>query len=141
MNTTPRRLLLTALLVAAAMSVAGYAQAQTVVRAKIPFSFSLRGETLPSGTYSFVATGSGPWRAVEMRNTLTGKGRLVTMQLEDVRSSVPTALTFHRYGHTYVLTDITVEGVGTDLHIAPTRAEREMASREPADIVTVLASR
>jgi hypothetical protein len=141
MNSLPRRLLFTAFLVAAAVAVAGQAQAQTTVTAKIPFGFSMRGESLPSGSYQFVASGSGAWRLVEMRNTTTGKGRLVTMLYEDAKPTVQTAITFHRFGKQYVLTDITVEGVGTDLHINPTRAEREMASREPVEVVTVLASR
>jgi hypothetical protein len=141
MKTSTNRLLLTACLVVLAMGLANGVQAQTVIKASVPFEFSLGGETLPSGVYTFTTSSGGEARTVLARNQSNGNGRFILAQVEDESASIDTAVTFNRYGKRYVMSSISIAGTAISLHIAPTKAEREMAAREPREVVSVMASR
>jgi hypothetical protein len=141
MKAFTNRLLLTAFLVVVAMGMANRVQAQTVITAKVPFEFSLKGETLPAGVYTFAAISSGEARTVLARNQSNGQGRFVVAQVEDESSSVDSAVTFNRYGKRYVMSSISIGGAAISLHIAPTKAEREMAANAPREVVSIMASR
>lgn len=141
MRVSPSRMVMTVFLVVLAMGIANRVQAQTVVTCKVPLEFSIGGESFPSGVYTFASIGSGESRTILARNRVDSHARLISAQIEDESSSVGTAVSFNRYGRHDALSSVSIAGEAISVHIAPTKAEREMACREPREVVSIMANR
>jgi hypothetical protein len=141
MKTFLTRFLLLAFVVVLGLGAAGQAQAQTVVKCDVPFTFSLGGQVFPSGVYAFtIGSGSGS-KIVLLRAWDGSRARFLQAGVEDESNSVETLLRFNHYGDHYLLSSLSIAGESISLQFTPTRAEREMMVRAHNEVVSVLASR
>lgn len=74
------------------------------VSAKIPFSFTVRGKTLPAGTYT-LSENSG---VLSVQGATSGS-MVIAVRVES-REYVQPSLVFHRYGDQYILRQIWTGG-------------------------------
>ena len=113
-----------ALFIAATFIAAGPATAQDhLVRATVPFNFTVGDQTLPSGTYTITSEINSPY-LLALHNS---DKKVFFYSLGEPDQSNPrhdNILVFHRYGNQYFLSDIRSNGTGLNLHFAPTNAEK-----------------
>jgi hypothetical protein len=82
---------------------AAIANAQDNLRVNVPFQFSVNGKTLPAGTYTVSRAFDGN-PGVRL---LQGAGQSpVAFNVASESGKTGSTLTFHRYGETYFLSDI-----------------------------------
>jgi hypothetical protein len=94
------------------------------VTARIPFSFTVNGKTLPAGGYQFATSQS----ALLVRG-FTGGAVVVTNRLESRKDFQPKAV-FHKYGDRYILSEVWLGGgAGRDIPEGR-RSERDAATFE-----------
>ena len=136
---SPKPLLLTAVVALIVMGSAIHAQAQTVVKCKIPFEFALGGEVFPSGVYTLTTSSSDRFLLV-LRNWAANQARFISVQREDEALGSDTLVKFNRYGDHYFLSNVVIAGDGISLKLRRSRAEREMAVRTVGTGVTVVAN-
>ena len=124
--------------------VAACANAQSVnVKANVPFDFVVDNVTSPAGAYSIQSINDGIGSPTLMiRSTNNKVGRLVgSNAAENLEPAATSHLLFHRYGDTYFLAQIWMQGEQHGRELRRTRRETEMAKNlRPADDVIVLAS-
>lgn len=122
--------------------VAACANAQSVnVKANVPFDFVVDNVTIPAGAYSIQSINDSIGSPTLM---IRGNkvGRLVgSNAAENLNPAATSHLLFHRYGDTYFLAQIWVQGERHGRELRQTRRETEMAKNlRPSDDVIVLAS-
>jgi len=123
-------------------SASAYAQSINL-KANVPFNFALNGKTLPTGEYTI--------RSIDnMRNAAAISGAeqkplvLLTMPCLSPRNreiSQESKLVFTRYGNTYFLSEVWIEGSGAGYSVPKSRLEHElqMAQKDTAHKVVVVA--
>jgi hypothetical protein len=94
-------------------SVGAQAQERHILRASVPFAFTVENVSLPAGTYTFsILT---PFNVIQMENA---DGRQVAMvparASRSLEQSQRTKLVFNRFGDRYVLAEVWEQG--RDLH-------------------------
>jgi hypothetical protein len=113
-----------ALFIASTFIAAGSAPAQDhLVKAAVPFSFTVGDQTLPSGTYTIDSRMTSP-NLLAIRNW-DKKINILTMghsDQSDPRSE--NTLVFHKCGDQYFLSDIHSEGASINVHFPTTKAEK-----------------
>jgi len=98
------------------------AQAQSAVKANVPFAFKVGSAQLPAGTYLIHTVGAG---AIEIRNGQTSTGALSLVRRE-YQSSSGAKLVFHHVADQYFLAEIW-KGAGTNgMVITPTKQEKSL---------------
>jgi hypothetical protein len=124
--------------------VAACANAQSVnVKANVPFDFVVDNVTLSAGAYSIQSINDGIGSPTLMiRGTNNKVGRLVGSDAaENLDPAATSHLLFHRYGDTYFLAQIWMQGEQHGRELRKTRREIEVAKNvRPSDNVIVLAS-
>jgi hypothetical protein len=124
--------------------VAACANAQNVnVKANVPFDFVVGNVTLPAGAYSIQSINDGIGSPTLMiRGTSNKVGRLVgSNAAENLNPAASSHLLFHRYGDTYFLAQIWVQGEQRGRALSMTRREAEVAKNlQSSEDVVVLAS-
>jgi hypothetical protein len=118
----------------------GRCQAQQLVRANIPFEFTVGNNTLPPGEYEILQPAETIRDLRLIRRTDGSAGMMVLTIAADRQSSNAQAeLIFHRYGHEFFLSQIwTPAGTGQNLY--QSRREKELASGEtPKEVALLLA--
>jgi hypothetical protein len=134
---SPRALLLTAVMAAVVMAGASVAQAQTVVQAKVPFEFSLNGQTFPSGAYTFTFDASERG-LLTVRNWAAKVAELVMAEPESEQVGDKTYVLFNRYKDRYFFSRLVVAGEDLGMTVPRSAAEREMAANVAhPEVVTV----
>jgi len=117
--------ILAASLLATLAAAAAYAGRPARIAAKVPFAFSVGGQSLPDGAYTFYQRADG---AIEVLGP-TGK-RYVSYTVpgkSEVRAGGAQIL-FHRYDDQYFLSEV-FDGVGsTGLKFPVSRQEKEKIS-------------
>jgi hypothetical protein len=125
--------------------VAGAASAfagDAVVKANVPFDFTVSSSTLPAGDYTFSRISPNTWT---IRNESTGKGQLMVTSVT-AHETIPHdsgELVFKQFGSNYFLLKVRYGDGSTEL--SPSKLERSM-ERETArngskpEAVYVLAS-
>jgi hypothetical protein len=125
-------------LVAVLAAAIGYGQS-TPLRADIPFTFVAGGATLPAGAYT-VDTGTSGMIILKSAEQKTG-AVLYTIPVQSIDIQSASKLIFHRYGSTYLLSQVWTQGDynGREANVAS--SERELAKRykTPDKTVTVSA--
>jgi len=131
-----------------ALMIAVPAQAQlpgSPIRVSIPFDFTVRGRTLPSGEYEVSRIGDEPISLL-IRN-VNDKRDHVVFETEPAyagRTTRKSELVFHRYGDSYFLSEVVTAGEDTARELTPSRAERqlrrEMASNKSEPDTVALAA-
>jgi hypothetical protein len=113
-----------ALFIVATFIAVGSAPAQDhLVKATVPFSFTVGDQTLPSGTYTIGSEVTSP-DLLAIRNW-DKKVHILTLGRPD--QSNPrheNTLVFHKYGNQYFLSDIHSEGSSMNIHFSTTKAEK-----------------
>ena len=123
-------------IVALFAAVAGYAQSPLQLRANIPFDFVAGSRTLNAGEYIVDQTISG---VISVKSddgktgafVFAGTGRCAGKQ-------TTSRLVFHRYGSTYLLSQVWTEGEKCGRDVPVTARERELAAKTRAPDGTVV---
>jgi hypothetical protein len=118
------------------VAAAAHAQGSATLRFTIPFNFAAGKATLAAGRYEISQSKPG-LISLQSRDGKAGAWMLVdTMVCAGVQSA--SKLVFHRYGSTYVLSQIWTEGDSCGRQGAVSRRERELAARQKAPDETIL---
>ena len=113
-------------------------QAQAMLRANIPFDFTIGTATMSSGVYDLSNAGN---HTQLLRNPDTKSAAFVQSislgnpNTIDLRKNV---LVFHRYGSEYVLTEIWASGVGHQV-LQPKRTSKLAKSETPEKVIVAMA--
>ena len=111
-----------ALFAASTITVAGSALAQAhVVRANIPFDFTLNNRVLPAGTYSI---SKGMENLVTVRNEAS-RATVMTSSYGNGKLAASPVLVFHKLGGSYFLAEV----IGTPwsaMNVALPRSKQEV---------------
>jgi hypothetical protein len=127
-------------ILALVLAVAGHAQSSLSLHANIPFNFIAGGTTLNAGGYT---VDQGKAGLINMK-TDGGKGSafLFTTTVGCTANQTTSRLVFHRYGNTYLLSQIWTGGNECGRQVPVTSRERELAAgRVASDGTIVLALR
>ena len=119
------------------LSTANAIYAQTnVIKADIPFDFSVKDKTLPAGEYiirNIDTTGQGfVWRVGSNKKQVT----LLAMTNESADRSGKVKMVFHRYGNQYFLSSF--QTLNSKITLRKSRAERNL-QRESEEHLAKLA--
>jgi hypothetical protein len=125
-----RIVLYAALLLAASASIAQTKQGDVV--ANIPFPFVVAHQTLPAGHY-IVSPANADALGIHDANN---RGTFVpTESTQRSANDNSCKLVFHRYGDTYFLSEVWVEGNSNGRTLFRSRAERELAERGKEKVI------
>ena len=113
-----------------ALLIVAPSQAQmpgTTLRAKIPFSFVVRGKTLPAGDYEIRRINDSP-QGLVMRNVYNTHEKMMfeTESVEAKKVPRKTELIFNRYVDEYFLSEIFTGGEQLGRELPPSRTERHL---------------
>ena len=132
-------------LLAVAAAATAYAQMPgTVIRATIPFAFSVKGRTLPAGDYEIRRITDEPdGLRISSVNDRHEAAIFETEPVEARRIARRAEIVFHKYGDSYFLSDIFSGGEQTGRELLPSHQERilrrEMASNNTEPETVALA--
>ena len=123
-----KRIFAIALFAASSLAAAGNLSAQEhMVKANIPFDFTLNNNVLPAGTYTISSLSPN---AVQVRNVNGHVAELSLVQNDDKRSKTP-VLVFQRYGNQYFLHEILAANA---LNVTVPRSKRELRRQQEAKL-------
>jgi hypothetical protein len=105
------------------LSVAGFAAISGMIRAEVPFDFTVGSKKLPAGKYTVDARNSNG--TLVIRNKETRKVVASISRSFEVDADNRPQLIFHRYGNQYFLTKVVGYASGNEL--PKSKAEREAA--------------
>ena len=111
-----------AILAAALIVSVPFAQAQSRVKAEVPFAFSLQDKTMPAGNYQIIAVSD---RVLEVRNLDAQHGQLLAKQISVQSKDQSPKLVFHKYGDQYFLSQIWDGQNDTGIQLAESKREKE----------------
>src|SRR5579863_6037840 len=118
------------------IAVAGHAQSSQPLNTNIPFNFVVMGTTLPAGHY-IVNQGSAGLITLQSQERKTG-AFLSAPAMECTGSRTASSLIFHRYGNTYLLSEIWTGGNNCGRQAPVTILERELAAKHTAPDETIV---
>jgi hypothetical protein len=113
-----------AMIAVALMVSTPFVQAQSPVKADVPFAFSLQGQSMAAGNYKIFAVSD---RALEIWNLDSQHGQLLIKQIsvQSFKQQGP-SLVFHKYGDQYFLSQIWDGQGDTGIQLAESKREKEM---------------
>ena len=115
-----KRIFAIALFAASSLAAAGNLSAQDhMVKANIPFDFTLNNNVLPAGTYTISSLSPN---AIQIRNVNGHAAELSLVQNDEKRSKTP-VLVFQRYGNQYFLHEI-LAGNAINVAVPPSKREQ-----------------
>lgn len=118
----------------------GPVQAQSPVKANIPFDFTVGSMSLPAGEYSITARGNAG-SLLSVAGTGSSEAFVIAHQVETLAAPTSSKLVFNRYGNRYFLYQIWVEGKHRGREFPRTRLEQESARNAHPYSVAVVASK
>jgi hypothetical protein len=123
-----KRIIAIALFAASSLAAAGNLSAQEhMVKANIPFDFTVNNNVLPAGTYTISSLSPS---AVQVRNVNGHVAELSLVQNDDKRSATP-VLVFQRYGNQYFLHEILAANA---MNVTVPRSKREQRRLQEAKL-------
>ena len=123
-----KRIFAIALFAASSLAAAGNLSAQDhMVKANIPFDFTLNNNMLPAGTYTISSLSPN---AIQIRNVNGHAAELSLVQNDEKRSKTP-VLVFQRYGNQYFLHEILAANA---LNVTVPRSKREQRRQQEAKL-------
>jgi hypothetical protein len=123
-----KRIIAIALFAASSLAAAGNLSAQDhMVKANIPFDFTVNNNVLPAGTYTFSSLSPS---AVQVRNVNGHVAEMSLVQNDDKRSTTP-VLVFQRYGNQYFLHEILAANA---MNVAVPSSKREQRRLQEAKL-------
>lgn len=111
-----------------------------VVKANIPFSFTVDKMAFPAGEYTVRNSGTAGVLLISGEDS-SQRGLISTMGIEASKSSSQTKLIFNRYGDQYFLSQVWVRGEASGRELPRTRTEKELMAKAASDSVTILAKK
>ena len=136
------RMLLTVALLLGALSAYARAETQPLLKASIPFSFTVGDRSFPAGDYT-ISTVQVQARDVILLQSSDGQGAsfVPTHSSYLIGPSAQTKLIFQHYGSTYFLSQIWTQGLsnGREL-VLPDHAKELAQNASTRDVTTILAS-
>lgn len=135
------RTMITTVLLLAAASVVVQAQERPILRATVPFAFTVENTALPAGTYTFYVL--PPYTMTLKVQSSDGRKTVFIPAIPSrkLQESKEMKLVFHRFGNEYFLAQVWEKG--SDLHRDVRRGSRarELARNgERSQSATILAS-
>jgi hypothetical protein len=120
------RTLVTVTLVVSSVSILAVAQNRPLVRAKIPFGFTVANKQLPAGNYTISRTANS--NQIVLIRSEKGGDAVYSLSNSRQASSVSgeTKLVFRRYGDQYFLSQMWTKGDISGTTFPVSRAERKM---------------
>jgi hypothetical protein len=117
------------------LAAAGHAQSSLRLSANIPFNFVAGGANLNPGHYTVDQISSG---LIAVKSA-TGKGSafLYTATVQCGGAQSASRLVFHRYGNTWLLSQVWTRGDTCGREIPVTKRDRELAMRQRAPDETI----
>jgi hypothetical protein len=112
-----------AMLAAALIVSVPFAQAQSRVKAEVPFAFSLQDKAMPAGNYQIIAQSD---RVLEVWNLDVRHGQLLAKQISVQSKDQSPKLVFHKYGDQYFLSQIWDGQNDTGIQLAESKREKEV---------------
>jgi hypothetical protein len=123
-----KRIIAIALFAASSLAAAGNLSAQDhMVKANIPFDFTVSDKVLPAGTYTISSLSPN---AIQVRNANGHVAELSIVRDDDKRSTTP-VLVFQRYGNQYFLHEILAANA---MNVTVPRSKREQRRQQEATI-------
>jgi hypothetical protein len=123
-----KRIIAIALFAASSLAAAGNLSAQDhMVKANIPFDFTVSGKVLPAGTYTISSLSPN---AIQVRNANGHVAELSIVRDDDKRSTTP-VLVFQRYGNQYFLHEILAANA---MNVTVPRSKREQRRQQEAKL-------
>jgi hypothetical protein len=118
------------------LAVAGHAQSSLPLHANIPFNFVAGSATLNAGEYTVDQGHAG------LINLKAADGKASTFLFavtgECAGTQTASRLVFHRYGNTYLLSQIWTAGNNCDRQVPVTSRERELVARNTTPDETIV---
>jgi hypothetical protein len=119
-----KRITTIALLAIANFAMAGTSFAQSkMVRANVPFDFTVGKQLLPAGTYTIKAESSG---LIAIRNHDKPITVLTIADQDGARSPNGGKLMFHKDGDQYFLSEVLCDWADMDVSFRPSKAEKRV---------------
>ena len=123
-----KRITAIALLVIANFAMAGTSFAQSkVVRANVPFDFTVGDKLLPAGTYTIKETSD---HLIMIRNHDKPIAVISLVNGDSRNSPNGGKLMFHRYGSQYFLSEILCDQANMNLQVPQSKTEKKTALQE-----------
>src|SRR5579863_171459 len=118
------------------LAVAGHAQSSLPLRADIPFNFVAGSTTLNAGEYTVDQGNPG---LINLK-AADGKGGafLLVVTGECAGNQTTSRLVFHRYGNTYLLSQIWTAGNTCNRQLPVTSRERELVAKNTTPDETIV---
>jgi hypothetical protein len=125
----------------AVLAMATAAQAQTAVKATVPFDFVVGNRVYTAGEYTVKSIGTTT-TTLRIDNTQEGTGGFVNSNTcREVAPSGMTKLVFHRVGDNYFLYQIWIEGNSAGREFPMSRTETQISqNREKPELIIVAAN-
>ena len=119
-----KRITAIALLAIANFAMAGTSFAQSeMVRANVPFDFTVGKQLLPAGTYTIKAKSSG---LIVIKNHDKPITVLTLAEPDGNKSPNGGKLMFHKYGDQYFLSEILCDSADMDVAFRPSKVEKRV---------------
>jgi hypothetical protein len=134
------RILITTVLLLAAVSVYVHAQERPLVTATVPFAFTIENSNLPAGTYTVSIL--PPYNMIEVQSKDGRKvawiGVIPSLKSEESKQA---KLVFHRFGNEYFLAQVWEQGSNVHRDLRSGNRARELARNgERMQFITILAN-
>ena len=118
------------LLVLAATSGVVFAQGYDMVKAEIPFAFTVKGETLPAGNYEVFASDLEDPTVWVIRSETAGTVASVPTELVEAEApATQTELVFDVVGQQHFLRQVWVEGSSDGREITTSKEEKALEAQ------------
>ena len=119
-----KRITAIALLAIANFALAGTSFAQSkLVRANVPFDFTVGTQLLPAGTYTIKTQSSG---LIVIKNQDKPLTVMTIVDQDGARSPNGGKLMFHKYGDQYFLSEILCDWAGMNVALHPSKVEKRV---------------
>ena len=135
-----KRIVATALLLAASFPTAGTAMAQShAVEVNVPFSFTIGDKSLPAGKYTISSELADPATLI-IRDSKNVAQIVFTGMSDPGASTEYGAVVFHHYGEVYFLSEIRFASARKAVYFPPTKLEERVKKHSRRENYTAMAS-
>lgn len=135
------RTMITTVLLMAAASVVVQAQERPILRATVPFAFTVENTALPAGTYTVYVL--APYTMTIKVQSADGRKAVMIAAIPTQKSkeSKEVKLVFHRFGNQYFLAQVWEQGSNLHRDLRSGNRARELAKNgERMQLITILAN-
>lgn len=135
------RTMITTVLLLAAASVVVQAQERPILRATVPFAFTVENTALPAGTYTVYVL--APYTMTIKVQSADGRKAVMIAAIPTQESKVSkeVKLVFHRFGNEYFLAQVWQQGSNVHRDLRSGNRARELAKNgERMQFITILAN-